>query len=81
MEREGKEVLDRLSAATGGLAFFPDPDEVRGVLDRISADLGGQYTLGYYAPDEAAGWRNVSVSLLPAQRKYRLRYQERYLKR
>jgi VWFA-related protein len=80
-EREGKGILNRLAAATGGLAFFPEPDDIRGVLDGINADLSGQYTLGYYAPDVAPGWRNVRVSLPSAPSRFRLRYQQLYLKR
>jgi VWFA-related protein len=80
-DRRGRDILDRLAEATGGLAFFPVPDRIVGVLDGINADLSGQYTLGYYAPDEGAGWRNVKVSLSPAPRPLSLRYPQRYLKR
>ena len=80
-ERQGWEILRRLAAATGGLSFFPEPDEISGVLDGINADLSAQYTLGYYAVDKAPGWRNVRVSLAPAPRRLLLRYQQRYLRR
>ena len=80
-QREGKKILKGLAAATGGLAFFPEPDEISGVLDGINADLSGQYTLGYYAADKEPGWRNIRVSLDPAPRPYQLRYPPRYLKR
>ena len=81
VELKGRQILNGLAAATGGLAFFPEPDEIRQVLDGINADLSGQYTLGYYAPDKAAGWRNITVSLSPTPRPLRLRYPPRYLKR
>jgi Ca-activated chloride channel homolog len=81
VELNGRDILNRLAAATGGLAFFPVPDEIRGVLDGINSDLSGQYTLGYYAPDKAPGWRNIQVSLSPTPRPFRLRYPQRYLKR
>src|SRR5215204_2529886 len=81
VELKGREILNRLAVATGGLAFFPVPDEIRGVLDGINSDLSGQYTLGYYAPDKSPGWRNIKVSLSPTPRPFRLRYPERYLKR
>ena len=80
-DRMGREILNRLAAATGGLAFFPVPDEIRGVLEGIHQDLSGQYTLGYYAPDKEPGWRNIRVSLAPAPRPLKLRYPPRYLKR
>jgi VWFA-related protein len=80
-DRKGRDVLKGLAAATGGLAFFPEPDNISGVLDGINADLSGQYTLGYYAADKEPGWRNIQVSLTPAQQRRRLRYQQRYLRR
>ena len=81
IDRKGRETLEQLAEATGGLSFFPRPDEISGVLDRINADVSGQYTLGYYAADEAPGWRNIRVHLAPGTRRLRLRYQERYLRR
>lgn len=80
-ERQGREILKRLAAATGGLSFFPEPDEISGVLDGINADLNGQYTLGYYAVDKAPGWRKIQVSVMPTPRRLLLRYQQRYLRR
>jgi VWFA-related protein len=80
-DRKGRDILTQLAAATGGLTFFPEPDDIGRVLDGINADLRGQYTLGYYAADKAPGWRNIQVSLTPAPRRHRLRYQQRYLRR
>jgi VWFA-related protein len=81
LERVGRKTLDDLAAATGGLAFFPEPDDIRGVLSGINEDLSGQYILGYYAADKAPGWRNIQVSLPPSPRRLRLRYPPRYLRR
>jgi Ca-activated chloride channel homolog len=80
-ERAGREVLAVLAGATGGLAYYPGPDGIRGVLDRIGADLGGQYTVGYYARDATPGWRRIHVAVTAAPGRLRLRYQQRYLKR
>jgi VWFA-related protein len=80
-DRKGREILKQLAAATGGLIFFPEPNEITEVLDKINADLSGQYTLGYYATDKAPGWRDIQVSLSPAVSRHRLRYQQHYLKR
>jgi Ca-activated chloride channel family protein len=80
-DRRGRDILKQLAEATGGLVFFPEPEDISRVLDGINADLGGQYTLGYYAADKAPGWRNIQVSLTPAPRQLRLRYQQRYLRR
>ena len=81
VDRKGRDILKGLASATGGLAFFPEPDDISRVLDGINADLSGQYTLGYYAADKEPGWRNIQVSLTPAQQQRRLRYQQRYLRR
>ena len=79
--QKGKEVLNQLAEATGGVASFPNLDEIRGVLEGINTDVSNQYTLGYYAPDATPGWRNIQVGVTPEQRRFRLRYQQRYLKR
>ena len=81
VDRKGRDILKGLAAATGGLALFPEPEDISRVLDGIHADLSGQYTLGYYAADKEPGWRNILVSLTPAQQRRRLRYQQRYLRR
>jgi VWFA-related protein len=79
-EREGHELLTQLAEATGGLVHFPESKELRDVLETISADLGGQYTLSYYPPDKALGWRRVQVSVAQeGERHLRLRYQGRYI--
>jgi VWFA-related protein len=80
-DRRGRDILRQLAAATGGLVFFPEPEEIGEALNEVNADLSGQYTLGYYAADKVPGWRNIRVGLSPAVRRHRLRYQERYLKR
>lgn len=80
-DRKGRDILAQLAATTGGLAFFPEPDDISDVLGGINADLSSQYTLGYYAADKAPGWRDIQVSLTPTPRRPRLRYQQRYLRR
>ena len=75
------EILRRLTADTGGLVSFPDPDEIVGVLEGINADVSNQYTLGYYAPDATPGWRSIQVAVNQGPRRLSLRYQRRYLKR
>lgn len=80
-ELKGREILKRLATVTGGLSFFPEPDGIDRVLEGIDKDLSGQYTLGYYAGDKSAGWRNIELSLAPARRRLQLRYPQRYLRR
>lgn len=76
----GKETVKQLATVTGGLAFFPDAEELSRVLTEISSEVNSQYSLSYYPPDKNAGWRKVEVSVAHAERP-KLRYQERYLMR
>ena len=80
-EQDGRQLLDQLAAATGGLIQFPTPEEVHGVLDKISQDVTAHYCLSYYPPDKAGGWRRVGVSLTPNPRPFTLRYQQKYLRK
>src|SRR2546428_7753469 len=52
----GKLLLDKLTSATGGLMLLPDPEQIRGVLEQINADVSGHYCLSYYPPDTVTGW-------------------------
>ena len=78
-ERGGHELLNRLAAATGGSVHFPDPDELPKVLRKIEADVRSQYSLSYYPPRVAPGWRRIQVNITQGQQRLNLRYQERYL--
>ncbi|MDQ3134027.1 MAG: VWA domain-containing protein [Acidobacteriota bacterium] len=77
--RKGQELLNQLADATGGLVQFPALDEIREVLETINDDVGSQYSLSYYPPHKAPGWRQIQVSLAPETRHLNLRYQRRYL--
>lgn len=65
-EEENPEVLKKLCRETGGIAFFPRPDEpVPEISKRIARDLREQYTLGY-APDKKAkteAFRKIAVEV------------------
>jgi len=78
-ERGGHELLNRLAAATGGSVHFPDPGELPRVLRKIEAEVRGQYSLSYYPPRVAPGWRRVQVDITQGQGRLNLRYQQRYL--
>ena len=80
-QQNGKEVLDKLTAATGGLMLFPAPEQIRGVLEQINADVSGHYCLSYYPPDTGIGWRHIQVAIARGPQEVNLRYQERYLRR
>jgi len=74
----GKETVKQLATVTGGLAFFPNAEDLSRVLTEISSEVNSQYSLSYYPPDKNAGWRKVEVSIAHAERPT-LRYQQRYL--
>lgn len=80
-QQNSKELLDKLTAATGGLILFPAPEQIRGVLEQINADVSGHYCLSYYPPDTVIGWRRIQVSVARGPQQINLRYQERYLRR
>jgi len=75
----GRKLLNELAAGTGGVVFFPAPDQVPRVLELVRTDISNQYSFGYYPADKAAGWRQVHVTLAPALKDVRLRYQEQYV--
>jgi VWFA-related protein len=80
-QQKGKELLDKLTAATGGLMLFPVPEQIRGVLEQINADVSGHYCLSYYPPDSVIGLRHIQVAIAGGPQQFNLRYQERYLRR
>ena len=77
----GKKLLSELAASTGGFVLFPAPDRIRDVLELISADLSNQYSLSYYPPEKAPGWRFVQVNVARNHGRMNVRYQQRYLMR
>jgi VWFA-related protein len=75
----GKKLLNELAAATGGLVLFPEAYRIPAVLEQISANLSSQYSLSYYPPDKAPGWRHVQVTVAQNTKPLKVRYQQRYL--
>jgi len=39
--------MKQLARETGGLSFFPKPDDLRGVYGSIASELASQYSIGY----------------------------------
>ena len=61
-----QDALIRISEESGGNAFFPrDASEMRGVVDEISRDLRGQYSIGYVSSNTTSDgtFRKVQVEL------------------
>jgi VWFA-related protein len=75
----GRDLLKKLAADTGGLSFFPVPDQLDKVLSDINKEIAAQYSFGYYAPTVESGWRNIDIRLLRPVNGYTLRYPQRYL--
>jgi VWFA-related protein len=80
-QQKSKELLDKLTAATGGLILLPAPEQIQRVLEQINADVSGHYCLSYYPPDTVIGWRRIQVAIARGPQQVNLRYQERYLRR
>ena len=80
-ETDGKELLAKLTLATGGLILLPAPEQILRVLEQINADVSGHYCLSYYPPDTVIGWRHIQVAVARGPQQINLRYQERYLRR
>jgi VWFA-related protein len=74
-------VFDRMTAATGGKAYFAKnwKDEHR-AFDFIRDDLTHLYSLSYYPkPNANTGWRAITVKLLGDQlKKYKVRTRNGY---
>ena len=79
--RTGRELLNELATATGGLAHFPASDEITQVLKKIKADMSSQYSLSYYPAEKSPGRRHVQVSLAQGPQALKLRYQQYYVAR
>src|ERR1051326_4734054 len=43
-----RKLLEDLATQTGGLSFFPHPDEIDKVLSHIRREITSQYSFGYY---------------------------------
>ncbi len=59
-----RQILETLTAETGGLAYFPASlDEVNGIANLVAADIRNQYVLGYHSTNASSqgGYRTVRV--------------------
>ena len=77
--KELQSLLQRLTASTGGLAFFADDtSKLDGIFADILADLHHQYVLAYPAPDDKRDgkWHRLSVEVEGG--KYHVRARQGY---
>ena len=59
-----RDILETLSAETGGVAYFPRSlEDVNGIAELVARDIRNQYILGYHSPTpvSAGGYRTVRV--------------------
>jgi len=74
-------VFERMSAATGGKAYFAKSwrDEKKAFAS-IRDDLGHLYSITYYPkPNQNRGWRSIKVSVVGSRaKKYRIRTRNGY---
>lgn len=73
-------VFDRMTAATGGKAYFAKNwREEKQAFASIRDDLQHLYSLSYYPrPNPNRGWRAITVKLAGEKRKYRIRTRNGY---
>lgn len=77
-----QQVLHRLSATTGGQAFFPTRlKDVDQMYEKILREISARYSLGYISTDRRMDgrWRNVGIRLTkPGLKDTRLRTRDGY---
>lgn len=64
----GKKALNAITAATGGVAYFPESvEQVEALCAQIAHDIRNQYTVAYYPTNTArdGSFRNVQVQVIP----------------
>jgi Ca-activated chloride channel homolog len=60
--RAGRDALQNLAAATGGVAFFPESlNDVDAITSAIARDIRSQYTLAYKPGNTGTGYQNIQV--------------------
>ena len=79
--KRARRALERLSAETGGVAYFPkDLSEVDEITRAVAHDIRNQYTLGYKPsrPQSEGGFRNVKVEAHDGRSKLQVRTRSGY---
>jgi len=79
--KRARRALERLSAETGGVAYFPkDLSEVDEISRAVAHDIRNQYTLGYKPsrPQSQGGFRNVKVEAHDGRSKLQVRTRSGY---
>ena len=67
-KKKAMRALKDISAASGGVSFFPENvDDVHNICDQVARDIRNQYTLGYYPSNtkKDGTFRTVQVDIIP----------------
>src|SRR5882762_173566 len=66
--KRARKALEQISAASGGLAFFPENvDDVHNICEQVAHDIRNQYILAYYPTNirRDGSFRSVQVEVIP----------------
>jgi len=67
-KKKAMRALKDISAASGGVSFFPENvDDVHNICDQVARDIRNQYTLGYYPSNtkKDGTFRTIQVDIIP----------------
>src|SRR6266478_2477158 len=66
--KRARKALEQISAASGGLAFFPENvDDVHNICEQVAHDIRNQYILAYYPTNvrRDGSFRTIQVEVIP----------------
>src|SRR6266704_782933 len=66
--KRARKALEQISAASGGLAFFPENvDDVHNICEQVAHDIRNQYILAYYPTNirRDGRFRTIQVEVIP----------------
>ncbi len=66
--KRGRKALEEISAASGGVAYFPENvEDVHTICEQVAHDIRNQYTLAYYPTNSNrdGSFRAVGVQVIP----------------
>src|SRR6266576_1813525 len=73
--KRARKVLEQISAASGGLAYFPENvDDVHSICEQVAHDIRNQYILAYYPTNTRrdGSFRTIQVEVIPPRGRGRL---------
>src|SRR5437667_6094126 len=73
--KRARKVLEQISAASGGLAYFPENvDDVHNICEQVAHDIRNQYILAYYPTNTRRDrtFRSIQVEVIPPRGRRKL---------